>query len=80
MIAGDVPEQEYQTRIGSKVITADGHMMGTICTQSADRFTVERGRLFKRHCTLPRSAINTYDPAGGGTIYLTAKRDEVSAT
>jgi hypothetical protein len=78
MITGDVPEREYQTRIGSKVITADGHTMGTICTQSADRFTVERGRLLKKHCTIPRTAINIYDPAGAGTVYLTAKRDEVS--
>lgn len=74
MIAGDGSESELPIRVGATVVTADGHAMGTICAQTPDRFAVARGRLFKRHCTLPRSAIDSYDPTGPGTISLKPKR------
>jgi hypothetical protein len=79
MITSDIGEQEFQIRIGSKVVTSDGHALGKVSALLPDRFTVEKGLLSKRQTTIPRSAINTYDPDGSGTVYLKATQDDANA-
>jgi len=63
MITSDVGDQEFQIRIGAKVVTSDGHALGKVCALLPDRFTVEKGMISKRQPTIARGAINTYDPA-----------------
>jgi hypothetical protein len=76
MFPSDVPEQEYQVRMGSTVVTADGHKLGTVIAVSPEALTVEKGLLFKQDFIVPRSTINRYDPNGDGTVYLTVTQDQ----
>jgi hypothetical protein len=76
MFPTDVPDQEYQVRVGSAVVTADGHTMGKVIAADPLTLTVEKGLLFKRDYLVPRSAINRYDPNGKGTVYLSLTQDQ----
>ena len=76
MDSSDVPEQEYQVRVGAQVISADGHNLGTVIAADPLTLTVEKGLLFKQDFLIPRSALNRYDPTGDGTVYLTVTQDQ----
>ena len=76
MFPTDVPEEEYQVRVGSQVITGDGHKLGKVITVQPTALTVEKGLLFKQNFLIPRSVINRYDPNGDGTVYLTVNQDQ----